>query len=117
MKTILLSLALVASFAHAAPPTAEQRSFIAHMVKECRAPMGKAVCRVENENGGLTTAASCLQAYEGGLVVAGVGKFSGSEYCEYVVAGKRMCTVIAKNCTADYDGRGCLMARALWRQR
>lgn len=108
----LIALLFVCGLAHAAPPTPEQRTLIAHMVKECRGVMGKEVCRVENN-----AVANCAAAYAQGLLVAGVGRFTGAEYCQFVEAGKRMCFVIIENCTADYDGRGCLMARALWRQR
>jgi hypothetical protein len=55
--------------------------------------------------------------YPSGLLVAGAGRFTTAEYFQYVDAGEKMCDVIVRECSKDYDGRGCLMARALWRQR
>ena len=111
MKPLIL-LSLICGLTQAAPPTAEQRALIDHMVQECSGVMGQNVCRVEN-----SAVANCAEAYPNGILVAGVGRFTGPEYCQFVDAGKRMCLVIIENCSADFDGRGCLMARALWRQR
>ena len=51
-----------------------------------------------------------------GLLVAGAGRFTADEYFLYQGAGDKMCDVIVQQCSSDYDGRGCKMARALWRQ-
>lgn len=114
MKTILLSLSLVllAGIANAAPPNPSQQTYIDHMVSECAGVMGKNICRVEN-----TGPEDFAARYPNGLLVMGVGRFTTAEYYEYVSAGDKMCDVIVRNCTADYDGRGCKMARALWRQK
>ena len=57
------------------------------------------------------------EKYPNGILVAGAGRFTADEYFLYQGAGDRMCDVIVRQCSVDYDGRGCLMARALWRQR
>lgn len=121
-----LALLFVASVAHAAPPTAEQKTLIAHMVSECSSVMGQSVCRVENNDKrdceAATDQMACRLAafktrYPNGLVFGHGGRFTSTEYFQYVDAGDKMCDVIVKNCTKDYDGRGCMMARALWRQK
>jgi hypothetical protein len=126
MKRLLLA-ALAALFTSSAPAaTPAQEALIAHMVKECSGVMGNDVCRVENNDKrdceSATDQKACRLAafnrrYPKGLLVAGAGRFTAEEYFEYVDAGDKMCDVIVKNCTADYDGRGCRMARALWRQK
>lgn len=124
MKTILLALALFAVPVLGA--TTEQRALIAHMVSECQSVMGQAVCQVENNDKRdcapakdqmACRLAAFNQRYPRGLVVAGAGRFTAAEYFQYVDAGKKMCEVVVENCSKDYGGRGCLMARALWRQR
>ena len=57
------------------------------------------------------------EKYPRGLLVAGAGRFTADEYFLYAKEGDRMCDVIERQCSVNYDGRGCLMARALWRQR
>lgn len=126
MKSLIILL--IASFvvaAHAEPPTPAQVGLINHMVSECSSVMGREVCAV------LIDASKCAPATEGqacrlalfrskypnGLLVAGAGRFTSDEYFLYQDAGDRMCDVIVRQCSVDYDGRGCRMARALWRQR
>jgi hypothetical protein len=126
MKLIAtLFLAVCATLAHAEPPTPAQVGLINHMVSECGSVMGREVCAV------LIDASKCAPATEGqacrlalfrskypnGLLVAGAGRLTSDEYFLYQDAGDRMCDVIVRECSVDYDGRGCRMARALWRQR
>ena len=125
MKTLLIMLALCCSFAHAAPPTEAEQVRIAKMVEGCSSVMGREVCRVA-----LLGAAQCKTNYSplrcrlrlfkaenpNGLLVAGAGRFSSAEYFQYVDADDKMCDVIVRNCQADFTGRGCMMARALWNQ-
>ena len=123
---ILASVLMLASLtAQAAPPTPAQLTFIAHMVGECSSVMGREVCSVMIDGSKCDTASdpqACKLAqfrgkYPNGLLVAGAGRFTADEYFLYQGAGDRMCDVIVRQCSVDYDGRGCLMARALWRQR
>ncbi len=128
MKSTLLLIAMVLSMGmpvQAAPPTPAQLTLISHMVGECNSVMGQEVCRV------LIDASKCDAApnpeacrfgqfskgYPRGILVAGVGRFTAEEYFLYAGAGDRMCDVIVRQCSVDFDGRGCRMARALWRQR
>lgn len=125
MKFILTILAMLAFHAQAAPPTPEQLPMMQNMVRECSGVMGKAACRV------LIDADKCKSAsnvdacqleqfrdkYPRGLLVTGAGRFTADEYFLYAKEGDRMCDVIVRQCSVDYDGRGCLMARALWRQQ
>lgn len=119
---VLLSFALNA---HAAPPTPAQLTFITHMVSECSGVMGREVCTVMIDGSKCDTAAdpqACKLAqfrerYPNGLLVAMVGRFTADEYFLYQGAGARMCDVIVQQCSIDYDGRGCKMARSLWRQQ
>lgn len=95
------------------------------MVSECSSVMGREVCSVMIDASKCDTAAdpqACKLAqfrekYPNGLLVAGAGRFTADEYFLYQSAGDRMCDVIVRQCSVDYDGRGCLMGRALWRQR
>lgn len=111
--------------AQAAPPTPEQLPLIAHMVSECSSVMGREVCAVlidRTKCEGAPNEQACRLAmfrekYPRGLLLAGVGRFSADEYFLYQDAGDRMCDMIVRQCSVDYDGRGCLMARALWRSR
>ena len=125
MKYALLVLLSFAFNAHAAPPTPAQLAFITHMVSECSGVMGREVCTVMIDSSKCDTAAdsqACKLAafrakYPNGLLVAGAGRFTADEYFLYQGAGARMCDVIVQQCSIDYDGRGCRMARALWRQQ
>lgn len=129
MKLLLIfvvAFIMGAVFTPAQAATPEQQALIAHMVSECSGVMGQNVCRVENnDNRDCASAAdqmACRLAafnarYPRGLLVAGAGRFTAAEYFQYVDAGEKMCDVIVRECSRDYDGRGCLMARALWRQR
>ena len=127
MKQLLICLALLlsASQARSAPPTPAQLTFITHMVAECSSVMGREVCSVLIDGSKCDTASdpqACKlsqfrERYPNGLLVAGSGRFTADEYFLYQGAGDRMCDVIVRQCSVDYDGRGCLMARALWRQR
>jgi hypothetical protein len=115
-----------AIFTPAQAATVEQQALIAHMVSECSGVMGQAVCRVENNDKRDCASAADQMAcrlaafnnrYPSGLLVAGAGRFTAAEYFQFVDAGEKMCDVIVLNCSKDYDSRGCLMARALWRQK
>ena len=126
MKTLLLALALAfAVNVQAAPPTPAQLTLIAHMVSECSGVMGREVCTVMIDGSNCDTASdpqACKLAkfrdkYPNGLLVAGAGRFTADEYFLYQSAGNRMCEVIVRECSIDYDGRWCLMAGALWRKR
>ena len=126
MKQLLISLALVLfGSAHAAPPTPEQLTLMAHMVSECSGVMGRDVCTVMIDSTKCDSApnpqacklAAFREKYPNGLLVAGAGRFTADEYFLYQGAGNRMCDVIVRQCSVDYDGRGCRMARALWRQQ
>ena len=126
MKQLLLALALAfAVNVQAAPPTPAQLTLMAHMVSECSGVMGREVCTVMIDGSKCDTAndpqacklAQFRERYPNGLLVAGAGRFTADEYFLYQGAGDRMCDVIVRQCSVDYDGRGCLMARALWRQR
>ena len=126
MKKLILSILLALSpIAHAAPPTPAQLTLMSNMVRECSGVMGREVCTVLIDRSACDTAlapVACRLAqfrdkYPNGLLVAGAGRFTADEYFLYQDAGDRMCDVIVRQCSVDYDGRGCLMARALWRQR
>ena len=123
MKTLILAALLVLPLVLAAQPTDPR---IAAMAGSCNSVMGQGVCRVENnDKRDCTTAgdqvACRLSAfairYPNGLLVAGAGRFTAAEYFQYVDAADKMCEVIVRNCTSDFNSRGCLMARALWSQR
>ena len=123
--TLVFILALFMSQAQAAPPTPAQLTLMTHMVAECSGVMGRQVCSVLIDGSKCDTASdpqACKLAqfrdkYPNGLLVAGAGRFTADEYFLYQGAGDRMCDVIVRQCSVDYDGRGCLMARSLWRQR
>ena len=126
MRIISSILAAVFSFAaNAAPPTPDQRTLMQNMVSECSGVMGREVCSVmidgstcdKASNPQACKLAQFRERYPNGLLVAGAGRFTSDEYFLYQGAGDRMCDVIVRQCSVDYDGRGCLMARALWRQR
>ena len=122
---ILASALLLASLtAQAAPPTPEQLTLMSHMVSECSGVMGREVCTVMIDSSKCDSApnpqacklAAFREKYPNGLLVAGAGRFTADEYFLYQGAGDRMCDVIVRQCSVDYDGRGCRMARALWKQ-
>jgi hypothetical protein len=117
-----LLLLLFVSLAQAAPATPEQRDLIAHMVRECRDAMANG-CRVEGMGNRVPIGtrderiAAFKLLYPNGILVAGVGRFQAEDYFVFIDAGKKMCEVVAEECSKDYDGRNCKMARALWRQK
>jgi hypothetical protein len=114
----LLIAALLAFSVHAG-----EAEKIANMTRACGTPMGQGLCRVMNtavQASACKTEACRLavfrQRYPNGILVAGAGRFTADEYFRYMDAGEKMCELIAADCGKDFNGRGCRMARALWRQ-
>lgn len=126
MKHITLLLAsLLALGAQAAPPTPAQLGLMQRMAAQCNSVMGKEVCRV------VLSAERCIGApnpdacqyavfkerYPKGLLVAGWGRFTADEFFIYAKEDDRMCDVIVRECSIDWNGRPCKMAQALWSWR